>query len=401
MKDKRLLIIFLTVFIDLVGFGIIIPLTPYLAKNFGAKPFQVGILMGVYSLMQFLSAPFWGQLSDRIGRRPVILWSLLGASFAHAAFGFAGSFWGLIAARGLAGLFGGNISTAMAYVADITPEKDRSRGMGLVGAAFGLGFTLGPFIGGVFADLGRRLGALPPFGESFPSLVAAVICLFNFFLATWRLPESKDFSAPLVIRESRWRRMTSALTTPLLGSLILLVFLNTLAMAHIEASLFLYVRDQFHWTLTQSAYGFAYIGVIMIFTQGYLIRRWIPKFGERRLVLGGFVLSSAAFALIPFAHSLELLAFAVTLLALGNGLTNPALSGCVSLASGREVQGHNLGVAQSLSSLARILGPPTGGALYQLIGAWSPFAAAAALAGLAGTLAWLIRARIPQRTLEG
>lgn len=400
MKDKRLLIIFLTVFIDLVGFGIIIPLTPYLAKNFGATPIQVGLLMGIYSLMQFLCAPVWGQLSDRIGRRPVILWSLVGAAVAHAAFGFAGSFWGLLIARGFAGVFGGNISTAMAYMADITSEKDRSKGMGLVGAAFGLGFTLGPFIGGVFGDVGRHLGSQPPFGESFPSLIAAAICLLNFFLAFWRLPESKNFSVQVVARAPRWRRILSALTTPVLGTLILLVFLNTFAMAHIEASLFLFVREQFQWTLTQSAYGFAYIGVIMVFTQGYLIRKWMPKFGERRLMLAGLTLACAAFALMSISHSLGLLAVAVTLLALGNGLTNPALNGCVSLASGREVQGNNLGVSQSLSSLARILGPPTGGVLYQHVGIWSPFAAAAALAGVAIWVAWSIRGKIPERAAE-
>jgi DHA1 family tetracycline resistance protein-like MFS transporter len=400
MKDKRLLIIFLTVFIDLVGFGIIIPLTPYLAKNFGASPFQVGLLMGIYSLMQFLCAPFWGQLSDRIGRRPVILWSLLGASVAHASFGFAGSFWGLVLARGLAGVFGGNISTAMAYMADITSEKDRSKGMGLVGAAFGLGFTLGPFIGGVFADVGRQLGDVPPLGESFPSLIAALICLLNFALAAWRLPESRNVTAAPVVRESRWRRIAAALTTPVLGTLILLVFLSTFAMAHIEASLFLYVREKFGWSLTKSAYGFAYIGVIMVFTQGYLIRKWMPKYGERRLILAGLALTCSAFTLIAVAQTLWFLAAAVTLLALGNGLTNPSLNGCVSLASGREVQGNNLGVAQSLSSLARILGPPTGGALYQQIGTWSPFAAAAVLAGTAGVVAWSIRRQIPQRATE-
>lgn len=397
MKDKRLLIIFVTVFIDLVGFGIIIPLNPYLADKFGATPLDVGLLMGIYSLMQFLCAPFWGQLSDRIGRRPVILWSLLGAAAAHTAFGFATNFTGLIFARGLAGLFGGNISTAMAYMADITSEKDRSKGMGLVGAAFGLGFTLGPFIGGVFADIGKSLGDQPPFGESFPSLIAAGICLLNFVMAMKLLPESRDFTAPSQKRGGRLARIVSALTTPVLGSLIFLVFLTTFAMAHIEASLFLFMRDQFQWSLTQAAYGFAYIGVIMVFTQGFLIRRFMPVFGEKKMMLIGFMISCTSFILLSFSNQLGSMAFAVTLLALGNGLANPALNGCVSLVSGREVQGNNLGVSQSLSSLARILGPPTGGALYQHFGHWSPFASAAVLSGSAVLLAWTIRSRLPEQ----
>lgn len=397
MKDKRLLIIFLTVFIDLVGFGIIIPLNPYLANKFGATPFHVGMLMGVYSLMQFVCAPFWGQLSDRIGRRPVILWSLLGGAVAHTAFGFATNFWGLIVARGLAGLFGGNISTAMAYMADITSEKDRSKGMGLVGAAFGLGFTLGPFIGGIFADVGKSLGDQPPFGESFPSLIAAAICLLNFLMATKLLPESRDFSMPVQHRGGRFSKITSALTTPVLGPLIFLVFLTTFAMAHIEASLFLFMRDTFNWSLTQAAYGFAYIGVIMVFTQGFLIRRFMPLFGEKKMMLTGFAISCSSFILLSFSDQLGMMAVAVTLLALGNGLANPALNGCVSLVSGKEVQGNNLGVSQSLSSLARILGPPTGGALYQNFGHWSPFASAALLSGLAVMMAWAIRSKLPQQ----
>ncbi len=400
MKDKRLLIIFLTVFIDLVGFGIIIPLNPYLSKEFGATPVQLGLLMGVYSLMQFLFAPLWGQASDRIGRRPVILWSLLGASIAHSAFGFASSLTGLVVARALAGVFGGNISAAMAYVADVTAEKDRSKGMGLVGAAFGLGFTLGPFIGGICADIGMKLGDQPPLGQSFPALVAGGICFINFLLAFKMLPESRNFSAPSVDRGRRLEKILKALHTPVLSPLILLVFLTTFAMAHIEASLFLYVQHQFGWGLKQAAYGFAYIGVIMVFTQGYLIRKWMPRLGERQMLLAGLVVSTMAYGLISASVELWLLAIGVTLLAVGNGLTNPALNGSVSLTSSSEVQGNNLGIAQSMSSLARILGPPSGGALFQHIEMRSPFLLAALLSLAAFYVTWLIRRSLPQRGKE-
>ena len=396
MKDKRLLIIFLTVFIDLVGFGIIIPLNPYLARAFGATPFMVGVLMSVYSLMQFIFAPVWGQLSDRFGRRPIILCTLLGGGLAHLGFACADSMTGLLLARALAGLFGGNISTAMAYIADITEEKDRSKGMGMIGAAFGLGFILGPMIGGASAELGRRLGTTPPLGESFPALIAAAVCGLNFLSACKFLPESRKFGGPAPHRGLRFQRIWRALSTPVLGTLMLIIFINTFAMAHVEASLFLLVQERFAWSMAQASFGFGYIGVILVFTQGYLIRKWMPRAGERKLLLIGLLLSAAGFALISASGGLGLLTVAVTLLGLGSGLANPALNGSVSLVSGSEVQGNNLGVSQSLSSLARILGPATGGALYQHMGDWSPFAAAAGLAAAGLGVAWTIRARLPE-----
>lgn len=402
MKDKRLIIIFMTVFIDLVGFGIIIPLNPYLAGKFGATPLQVGLLMSVYSLFQFIFSPIWGQLSDRYGRRPVILLSLLGAAVAHTGFAFASTFYGLVFARALAGLFGGNISAAMAYIADITSEKDRSKGMGLIGAAFGLGFICGPVIGGVFGVIGQSMaeaGSAAPFNEGLPALIAGVICFLNFLSALRFLPESRKVGARSEQRGFRFRRIYDALGKPVIGGLILLVFLNVFAMAHIEASLFLYVQSQFGWNQAHASYGFAYIGVIMVFTQGYLIRKMMPKYGERRLLITGLILSFAAYALISVSSGLGLLGLAVTLLGLGNGLVNPSLNGSISLVSGEDEQGGNLGVSQSLSSLARILGPPTGGALFQYYGMWTPFAAAAALCLTALALAVLMRAKVPQRGL--
>ncbi|MGZ3722207.1 MAG: MFS transporter [Bdellovibrionales bacterium] len=397
MKDKRLLIIFLTVFIDLVGFGIIIPMNPYLAEAFGASPLQVGLLMSVYSLMQFIFSPIWGQLSDRIGRRPVILISLLGASVAHLAFAFAPSFWVLVLARAFAGLFGGNLSTAMAYIADITTEKDRSKGMGMIGAAFGLGFILGPSMGGIFADVGKSIGSLPPFGQSFPAVVASAICFLNFLFAIKYLPESRvPGSAEVRQYGTRFTRIFQALSTPVLNVLMLLLFLNTFALAHVEATLFLYVQDKFHWTLSQASFGFAYIGVIMVITQGYLIRKFMPKYGERNILIVGFILSAIGFAISSLASEVLGLAVGVTALGFGNGLANPSLNGSISLTSGKDVQGNNLGVSQSLSSMARILGPPTGGLLYQRISPSTPFLAAALVMVFGLIVAWSIRGRMPQ-----
>lgn len=397
MKDKRRLIVFLTVFIDLVGFGIIIPLNPYLSEKFGATPLEVGLLMSVYSFMQFIFAPVWGRLSDRYGRRPIILISLLGSAVSHTAFAFAGAFWGLVVARSLAGLFGGNISTAMAYMADITEEKKRSEAMGMIGAAFGLGFLLGPFIGGIFAQVGRQLGSEPPLGESLPALVAGLICLLNFLFAIKYLPETRKAQVVASERyESRLKKLGAAMTTPTLGAVLVLVFINTFAMAHIEAPLFLVMQDKFGWDLTQVSFGFAYIGLILVFTQGYLIRKWMPKFGERKLLIMGLVVTTAGFAMVSIQGSLLIMALAVTLIGLGNGLANPALNGSVSLLSGENVQGAHLGVSQSLSSLARIVGPASGGALYQHFGAGSPFAAAAALMAIGIFIGYRVRAKLPE-----
>lgn len=403
MKDKRLAIIFLTVFVDLVGFGIIIPLNPYLAERYGATPLDIGLLMSVYSFMQFIFAPIWGRLSDRYGRRPIILVSLFGSALSHTMFAFAPHFWGLMVARALAGVFGGNISTAMAYMADITEEKKRSQAMGLIGAAFGLGFLLGPFLGGVFADVGKSVGAHPPLNESFPALVAGAICFVNFLMAIKFLPESlpesvrQDRTRAAAAKTSRFKKIFSALGTPTLGIVLLLVFINTFAMAHIEAPLFLVVQQKWNWSLTQASFGFAYIGLILVFTQGYLIRKFLPRYGERRLLFAGFLLLGLGFALVAKADQLSVLAIAVTLIGLGNGLTNPALNGSVSLLSEKDEQGRHLGVSQSLSSLARILGPASGGFLYQQYGAGFPFMVAAGLifAGLA--ISWTVRHVLPEK----
>jgi len=399
MKDKRLLILFITVFIDLVGFGIIIPLNPYLADKFGATPLQVGLLMSVFSLMQFLFSPFWGQLSDRIGRRPVILISLLGGGLSHLGFAFATEFWGLMLARGLAGLFGGNISTAMAYIADITSEKDRSKGMGMIGAAFALGFILGPAIGGLFAHVGQTLGDTPPYGQSFPAIIAGLICLVNCAMAWFWLRESRvPGVAPgaSAVRSGRLARIFKTLGAPVISSLMLVLFLNTLALAHIEATLFMFVQEQFAWTLSQASFGFAYIGLIMVITQGYLIRKMIPKYGERRVLRIGLALSAVGFATCCLGSELWLLALGVTLLGFGNGLATPSLNGSISLMTAKDSQGHTMGVSQSLSSVARILGPPTGGLLYQSVAPWSPFAGATILILIGAWLTWRMKNQMPE-----
>lgn len=397
VNKKSLLVIFLTVFIDLVGFGIIIPLSPYLAREFGADAFQVGLLMSIYSVMQFFFAPMWGQYSDRFGRRPIILISLFGAGLSHAWFGLSHTLLELFLARALAGFFGANISTAMAYIADVTPPQERSKGMGLIGAAFGLGFILGPFIGGIVSHYQNAQAA---------AYVAAGICFFNFLLAARNLKESwvptdaHSKSIPLSFWERHWRRLSlvwKSLGVPVLGNLMWIYFLATFAMAHMEASLFLFVQDRFGWDLRTASLGFAYVGVVMVLTQGYFIRKLLPKIGERKLMVLGLVLGALGLSGVAISHSIGVLTVAVTLLALGSGFSNPAITGSVSLLSKDSEQGSHLGVNQSLSALARVLGPATGGWVYRAWSLSSPFFLGAISYILAAYLALRIFSALPDQ----
>ncbi len=389
-NQSRLLVIFLTVFIDLVGFGIILPLSPFLAREFHASAIQVGLLMSVYSVMQFLFSPIWGALSDRIGRRPVILIGLLGGGLSYLLFAFSTTLPLLFVARALAGLFGGNISTAHAYIADVTKPEERSKGMGLIGAAFGLGFIFGPLLGAGLGLLGQHFGSAPPFGMSFSALGAAALCFANFALASFVLKESlpPEMRAQSRERKNRIKEILGQMRAPISGPLMIVFFLSGLAMAEMESMLFPYVADRFGWGLEKASMGFAYVGVLMVITQGYLIRKWMPRFGERRVLLIGLLAFAISLALIPISFSILLLAISMTVLAVGNGMMRPPNLGLISIASRSDEQGAVLGVTNSLASLGRIVGPAIGGLMYERLGKGSPFWLASVLAFAALWMAW-------------
>lgn len=376
-KKSPLVIIFFTVFIDLIGFGIIIPLSPYLAREFHATPSDLGWLMAIYSLMQFIFAPIWGGLSDRLGRRPIILTSLLGGAFSYLLFAFAKDLQVLFVARALAGIFGGNISATHAYIADITTPENRSKGMGLLGAAFGLGFIFGPIMGGVLSIVGDQLGSQPPFGKSFSSVGATILCLCNFLFAYFSLPESLDFSKVNKDSEQkysgRFKKIWNEVRRPLSGDLMIIFFLSGLAMAQMESMLFPFVSDRFGWGLEKASYGFAYVGVLMVLTQGYFVRKWMPKLGEAKTLLLGLSLFAISLAGVPYANTISLLAVVMTILALGNGLMRPPNVGMISLLTPANEQGLVMGVTNSLASLGRILGPIFGGFMYEKFSQDFPF----------------------------
>lgn len=371
-KSGAIAIIFTIVFIDLVGFGLILPLSSFLAKDFGATGLQIGLLMMIYSLMQFLFSPFWGRLSDRVGRRPILLMSLLCSGLSYIGYSFSTSLVELFIWRGLAGVFAANISTAMAYMADISEAKDRSKSMGLIGAAFGLGFMTGPFIGGILGDIGPSISTEAPFGRNFSALVAGLICLLNFAAAYFILKESLATKNPRP-RKSRWELLKAHAFRPRVSPLLLMGFLATFAMAHMESTIFLYVMDKFGWSLRFTSFGFAYIGLIIVFTQGFLIRKLLPKYGEKKLLISGVILAGVGLLAIPLSQGPWTMALCQTFFAIGTGLYNPSLTGSLSLLAGKEEQGEILGVFQSMSSMGRILGPALGGVVYDQIGHSAPY----------------------------
>ena len=387
-KKASLIIVFMIVFMDLVGFGMILPLSTYLAKDFNASPTEIGLLMTLFSLMQFIFSPFWGKLSDRIGRRPVLLMSLLCSGLSYIGYAYASELWMLFLWRGLAGLFSANISTAMAYIADITEEKDRSKSMGLIGAAFGLGFMMGPFIGGLLGSKGSLISSEPPFGQNFAALIAGCICILNFLFALKILKESKKDSK-VRERKSRLLLLKQHFLRPDIGKLLLLTFLSVFSMAHMESTIFLYAIEKYDWSFEILNYGFAYIGFVIVFTQGFLIRKLLPKFGEKILLRMGILSASLGLFYIPFVEGLWGMAVSQTFFALGTGLINPSLTGSISILTSAEEQGEVMGVNQSMSALGRILGPALGGFIYGHFAQEAPYF-------LASLLMFLCIALIPK-----
>lgn len=389
------IILFLTVFLYLVGFGILIPLTPHLSRDLGATSTEAGLLMAIYSLMQFIFSPFWGRLSDRIGRKKILLICLAGESVAYVAFAFARSLEALFIARALTGFFGASLSTANAAMADITGQKDRSKGMALIGAAFGLGFVIGPAIGGGLALFSENFSQAPFFKTTFVAIGVSVLFILTFLFAVKKLPETlKPSSAPQA-KKGRWFILLDKVRRPVLGPVMITFFLLSLAMASMEATLVYFMADRFKWTLKETSFGFAYIGIMLVITQGFLVRKLIPRLGERKILGFAIPVFCIGMALIAPAENLFLMALSMTLIALGIGHSNPSLSGVTSLLADSSEQGETLGANQSLASLGRILGPSIGGYLYS-VSPGLPFWFSTFLA----TAAWILVLRYYQSIPE-
>lgn len=384
-SGSPLLVIFLTVFIDLIGFGICLPLLPKYAERYGAQGWQIGAAMGVYSLMQLVFAPWWGQLSDRIGRRPVLLVSNFGSIIAYGLFGLSASyigdtgFWILIGSRIFAGICGANLSVASAYIADVTTPDKRSKGMGLIGMAFGLGFILGPVIGSQ---------AFKHFGLAGPGAVAAGICAINFLLGCFILPETRKKDAAPAIRRPRLAQIRHVLAMKEVGFLIGIYFLGTFAFTAFESTLPLLLDAKLRFDEEHVGYVFAFCGIMAAMVQGGGIGRLVKSFGERRLIGASLLVVAVSLVLMPLANSLTTMLAALAVFAIGSGINRAPTMGLISQLSPADEQGTTLGVAQSAGTLARVLGPTVATTLYDL---WlpAPYLACATVALLAGLLAVL------------
>jgi MFS family permease len=381
---KPLTTIFLIVFTDLVGFGIVIPLLPLYAEHYGPAPWEFGLLMASYSAMQFVFAPLLGRLSDRVGRRPVLLISLVGSVSGYLLFAAAHSLALLFASRVVAGLAGANIATAQAVIADITPPEGRARGMGLIGAAFGLGFIAGPAIAGGVIRL----------GEAAPGLVAAAFSLLALVMAVAFLPESLPAERRGRERQ-RWgvARLTYAWRHPELSPLLAIGFAVVTGFSAFEVTFAQLVHDRFGLTAAHVAFLFVYLGLLAAAVQGGLVGRLARRFGERALVLGGLSLTSVGLLLIAGEHRLAVLAATLPLLAIGQGTTMPSLSALVSHTAGEREQGEVLGAFQGVSSLARVVGPFGGEIALGHLGLGAPSFAAGLLAALAACGAAVVARR--------
>jgi DHA1 family tetracycline resistance protein-like MFS transporter len=395
MKKPSLLVIFLTVFLDLVGFGIVLPLLPIFAKTLEASGLVIGLLMAAYSAMQFIFAPVWGRLSDRIGRRPVLLFSTAGAAISYVIFAIGSGQEGktalvlLFASRLFAGVCGANITVAQAYIADITPPEERSKKMGLVGMAFGLGFIFGPALGG----LGLKFG-----GITAPGWIAAALCGLNFIFAYARLPESWQPGAMAVAQRPRWEQLRDTLSRPEVALLVLVFFLATFSFACFETTLGLLVSVNFGLKLESGqgaiqvfdekvVYLYTFCGVVGAFVQGGPLGRAVKRLGEPALIAVSLLLVAVSLAALPFVKTWPLLLGALGMLSIGSSLTRPPVFGLLSQFARADEQGATLGIAHSAASLARILGPIFAATLFDVEPAL-PYLICAGVSLLAGLLAW-------------
>lgn len=378
MRKPSVLVIFLTVFIDLIGFGIVVPLVPLYSRHFGAHGLVIGAIIASFSAMQFIFSPIWGRLSDRYGRRPILLISTAGAAGSYVLFAISSGLENHTAALGLmvlsrafAGLCGGNITVAQAYIADISPPEERSKRMGLIGMAFGLGFIFGPAIGGL---------SLKYVGNTGPGWIAASLCAANFLLALFILVESRKPTSEPIAHRPHLNQWVHTLTQPRIGLLVIVFFLATFCFSCFESTLPLVVSDNFHLNIQKDetsastvAYLFVFCGLIGALVQGGAIGRLVKKLGEPKLIAVSLVLTAISMALLPFIGGTADLSWrvlwrpegrpwlgmlgALALLSIGSSLTRPPLFGLLSNLTPPHEQGANIGVAQGAGSLARILGP--------------------------------------------
>ena len=376
-------VIFLTVLMDLVGFGLIIPILPYYAQRLGVGGLGFGALIGTYSLMQFVATIVLGRLSDRLGRRPILLVTILFSFTGYLVFAFAGSYSVLFLARSLAGFSAGNISVAQAYIADITTPRERSRGMGLIGAAFGLGFIVGPALGGLAGHYGGpRAVGLTAAGLAAANLVSAYFILKESLSAEHRVTRSLFDVAHLV----------RAVRDPVLGPPFLVFAMIPFAFSGYMVALPLYTKARFGWGERELGLFFTIVGIMATSVQGYFFGKLAKRFGDRRLAIVGTIGMAIPIGIVPFVADARTLYAWVVVLGFANSLVGPAVTGLISKLVGVTEQGTMLGAAQSFSALGRFSGPFLFGELYDRLDPAVTFVGA----GTMLVLAWVVSLRFPR-----
>lgn len=392
VRRSPLLAIFLTVVIDLLGFGIVLPLLPLYADEHGAPGAVIGLLFVAFSGMQFLTAPLWGRWSDRVGRRPVILLGLLGSFLSYLLFAVSEVLpqpllW-LFISRITAGVFGGTISTAYAYIADVTSDKERGRGMALIGMAFGIGFTIGPAIGG----LGYRLHPMAP------GLIAAGFSALAWLYA-WRSLTEPERRRPTT--RGTWLDLAAfrrAIGRPGIGLLLVAVFVTVTSFALMESTLGLLAKKVYTFDIQQVGLLFTYLGFWIALTQGMIVRRLLPRVGEVRMARAGALLLAVGLLLLSMDQTVLYLATVAPLSVLGFGMVTPSVNALLSRRTPADEQGGVMGISQSLQSLARIVGPMMGLSLFGV--SWPlPFRIGAA--GMLGAFFLTLGFRAPPSPPEG
>lgn len=367
VNNKKLITLFLIVFIDLLGFGIILPLLPFYAESFGASPTQIGLLVASYAAAQLVGAPVLGRISDRVGRKPVLLISLAGTFIGFLMLGFANSLAMLFASRIIDGFTGGNISVAQAYITDITDDSNRAKGLGLLGAAFGLGFIIGPALG----------GTLSVYGFALPAFVAAGLSLVSILGVMFFLPESLTADArdalakrdqPKFSLQNLWR----AINRPRVGPILHVRFFYGLAFATFQTMFPLYAQIRLGLDARSTGFVLAYVGILVVFFQGFLVGWLAARFNEYRLIFLATIIMTLTLFAWAVAPSTLIILIILAPLAFAAGTLNTLLNSTLSKAVYPEEVGGTLGISTSLESLTRVISPSAGGFLLGSFGAWAP-----------------------------
>lgn len=369
---RALTFIFITILLDIIGAGIMMPVVPYIVRPYSDDALTIGLMAVTYSIAQFFAAPLLGAISDRHGRRPVLVISLFGAAIGYALFGIGGALWIFFVSRIVAGFTGGNLTAAQAYIADVSTAEDRAKNFGLVGAAFGLGFILGPSIGGVLAKISLTAPAWVSGG------VALVTATFGWFVLPESLPPERRRTHAVHAQDfNPFRLLGKAFSTTQLRGLFTAIFLARFAQMALQTNFAVYTLDRFKYTPSQNAVVFTVLGVTSTIMQGFIIRRISGRYSDRSILLTGLVIYFVGFVLVAGTPVAWMLSPSIAVLAIGSGLVTPTMQSLVSKAGSAEEQGMLFGANGAITSLTAIFGPAWAGAVFDHVAYTAPYWSAA------------------------